>query len=141
MALASCYAGLAFTKANLGYVHAIAHSLGTMYQIPHGLANGIVLPYILEYSRDAVTDRLAQLAVAIDLGTTDLGEDKLSERFIDRVKQLCKELNIPDKVEQLNKADIGSIAKDALKEAHYLYPVPKYMDQRQCTAILTRMLP
>jgi alcohol dehydrogenase class IV len=88
-----------------------------------------------------VTDRLAQLAVAVDLGTTDLGEDKLSERFIDRVKQLCKELNIPDKVEQLNKADIGRIAKDALKEAHYLYPVPKYMDQRQCTAILTRMLP
>ena len=141
MALASCYAGLAFTKANLGYVHAISHNLGAMYQIPHGLANGIVLPYVLEYSRDAVTDRLAQLAVAVDLGTTDLGEDKLSEMFIDKVKQLCKELNIPEKVEPLNKADIGSIAKDALKEAHYLYPVPKYMDQRQCTAILTRMLP
>jgi len=141
MALASCYAGLAFTQANLGYVHAISHNLGAMYQIPHGLANAIVLPYILEYSQDAVTDRLAQLAVAADLGTTDLGEDKLSERFIDRVKQLCKELNIPDKVEPLNKTDIGSLAKAALKEAHYLYPVPKYMDQRQCTALLTRMLP
>jgi magnesium-transporting ATPase (P-type) len=80
-------------------------------------------------------------AIAADLGTADLGEDKLSERFIDRVKELCKELNIPEQVEALNKADIGSIAKDALKEAHYLYPVPKYMDQRQCTAILTRMLP
>ena len=141
MALASCYAGLAFSKANLGYVHAIAHNLGAMYQIPHGLANAIVLPYILEFSQDAATERLAQLAVAADLGMDDLGEDTLSERFIDEVKQLCKELNLPEKVEQLYKADIGSLAKDALKEAHYLYPVPKYMDRGQCVEILTKMLP
>ena len=122
-------------------MHAIAHNLGTMYQIPHGLANGIVLPYILEYSQDAVTGRLAQLAIAVGLGAPDLGEDTLSEMFINRIRHLCNELNIPEKVESLDKGDIGIIAKGALKEAHYLYPVPKYMDQRQCTAILTRMLP
>lgn len=58
MALASCYAGMAFTKANVGYVHAIAHNFGAYYHTPHGLANAIVLPYILEYSKDACADRL-----------------------------------------------------------------------------------
>lgn len=58
-----------------------------------------------------------------------------------KTKQLCDELNIPDTIELLEKADIGILAKAALKEAHYFYPVPKYMDQQQCSLILTRLLP
>ena len=68
MALASTYAGMAFTRANVGYVHAIAHQFGGRYHTPHGLANAIMLPLVLKYSLPAVTDRLALLAVRARLG-------------------------------------------------------------------------
>ncbi|MEC8428268.1 MAG: iron-containing alcohol dehydrogenase, partial [Pseudomonadota bacterium] len=68
MALASYYAGMAFTKAFVGYVHAIAHQFGAKYHTPHGLANAIVLPHILEYSKPAVAHRLGELAIECGLG-------------------------------------------------------------------------
>ena len=63
MALAATYAGFAFTRANVGYVHAIAHQLGGKYHTPHGLANAIVLPHVLKYLSPAITRKLATLAV------------------------------------------------------------------------------
>ena len=71
MALASFYAGLAFTKAYVGYVHAFSHKVGGMYGVPHGLANAIILPYVLDFVKDAplAEQRLAELAVAIGAGT------------------------------------------------------------------------
>jgi hypothetical protein len=74
MALAATYAGLAFTRANVGYVHAIAHQFGGRYHTPHGLANAIMLPLVLRYSLPAVTDRLALLAVRAKLGKASEGE-------------------------------------------------------------------
>jgi len=62
MAIASCMAGLAFTRAGVGYVHAIAHQLGALYHIPHGLANAMVMPHVLDYSRSHCAGRLADLA-------------------------------------------------------------------------------
>ncbi len=71
MALAAFYAGLAFTKAYVGYVHAFSHKIGGMYGVPHGLANAITLPYVLDFLMDAplARRRLAELAVAIGAGT------------------------------------------------------------------------
>jgi alcohol dehydrogenase class IV len=140
MALASCYAGLAFTKAFVGYVHAIAHTFGARYGTPHGLANAIVMPYILEYSIDAAVDRMADLAVAAGLGKPEDGKRLLAQRLLDRVRAMNKELGVPETLEALRPSDISDIAKTALHEAHYLYPVPKYMDQPQCEAILRRMV-
>src|SRR5207344_1774893 len=68
MALAATYAGFAFTRANVGYVHAIAHQLGGKYHTPHGLANAIVLPHVLKYMSPAVTGKLARLAVRAKVG-------------------------------------------------------------------------
>ena len=140
MALASCYAGLAFTKAFVGYVHAIAHTFGARYGTPHGLANAIVMPYILEYSLDAASDRMADLAVVAKLGEPQDGKLLLAQRLLDRVREMNKELGVPETLEALRPSDISDIAKTALHEAHYLYPVPKYMDQSQCEAILRRMV-
>jgi alcohol dehydrogenase class IV len=140
LALASCYAGLAFTKAYVGYVHAIAHTFGARYGTPHGLANAIVMPYILEYSLDAASDRMADLAVAAKLGEPQDGRRLLAQRLVDRVREMNVELGVPETLEALRTADISDIAKTALHEAHYLYPVPKYMDQPQCEAILRRMV-
>lgn len=140
MALASCYAGLAFNEAFLGYVHAIAHAFGARYGTPHGLANAIVLPYILEFSEDAAADRMADIAVAAGLGTPQEDNAALAQRLPDRVRELNAELGVPATLEALKSSDISDIAKDALHEAHYLYPVCKYMNQSQCEAILRRMV-
>ncbi|MEG2770536.1 MAG: iron-containing alcohol dehydrogenase, partial [Oscillospiraceae bacterium] len=67
MQTASFYAGRAFTRAYVGYVHAIAHSLGGLYGTPHGLANAIILPHVLEYYGETVHDSLANLADVVGI--------------------------------------------------------------------------
>jgi alcohol dehydrogenase class IV len=141
MALAATYAGIAFTRANVGYVHAIAHQLGGRYHTPHGLANAIVLPHVLRYSAPAVTDRLARLAVRSKLGEEYEDEETLAQKFLDGIEQLNRDLGIPTTVKGLQEADIPALAAAACHEAHTGYPVPRYMTQAQCEEILARLLP
>ena len=141
MSLASTYAGLAFTRANVGYVHAIAHQFGGRYHTPHGLANAIVLPHVLRYSLPAITDRLAQLAVRARLGREDEDDDVLAQRFLDAVDALNRDLGIPEHLEALQEADIPALARAACHEAHTGYPVPRYMTQQQCEALIRQLLP
>jgi alcohol dehydrogenase len=141
MALASTYAGMAFTRANVGYVHAIAHQFGGKYHTPHGLANAIMLPHVLKFSAPAITARLARLAVGARLGTSREREDALAQRFLDAVVELNHDLGIPAHLDALRKEDIPALAKAALHEAHTGYPVPRYMTQAQCEAIIRKVLP
>lgn len=141
MAVASFYAGVAFTKANVGYVHAIAHQFGAFYHVPHGLANAIVLPHILKYSKPAATERMSDLAIAAGLGNKGDNAAELAQKFVDAISALNEELGIPQRLDKLKQDDIPQIARGALKEAHYLYPVPRYMDQATCEGIVAAMLP
>lgn len=141
MALASTYAGFAFTRANVGYVHAIAHQFGGLYHTPHGLANAIMLPYVLRYSAPAITDRLAQLAVRAKVGKEGEPADVLAGKFMDAVEQLNKDLGIPSYLEALRESDIPELAKAACWEAHTGYPVPRYMSQQVCEDIIRQALP
>ncbi len=141
MSLASTYAGLAFTRANVGYVHAIAHQFGGKYHTPHGLANAIMLPHVLRYSSSAITKQLAQLAVRAQLGLESERDDKLAEKFLDAIDQLNRDLGIPLYLDKLQEADIPALAKAACHEAHTGYPVPKYMTQKQCEALIRQVLP
>jgi alcohol dehydrogenase class IV len=141
MALASTYAGLAFTRANVGYVHAIAHQFGGKYHTPHGLANAIMLPHVLEFSAPAVTDRLAQLALRAGLGSEREGDEALARKFIDGVRALNAEVGIPTTLDALREADIPELARAACDEAHLGYPVPRYMDQATCEQIIRKVLP
>lgn len=141
MALASTYAGLAFTRANVGYVHAIAHQFGAVYHTPHGLANAIMLPHVLDYSAPVVTARLAQLALRAGLGGEDESVDDLAERFIAGVRELNDRLGIPVTLAALREEDIPALAKAACEEALIGYPVPRYMDQATCEAIIRKVLP
>ncbi len=140
MGLASFYAGLAFTKAFVGYVHAISHQFGGRYHTPHGLANAIVLPYILEYSKPEVAARLATLAIECDLGERSESDWVLAEKFITRIKEMNEHMKIPTQLEALKEGDVVDIAKGALKEAHYTFPVPRYMDQAECEKLLRRLI-
>jgi alcohol dehydrogenase class IV len=141
MALAATYAGLAFTRANVGYVHAIAHQFGGKYHTPHGLANAIMLPLVLKYSLPAVTDRLALLAVRAKLGKESETEDVLAKKFLDGVVQLNRDLGIPTFLAALKKSDIPQLAEAACREAHTGYPVPRYMTQAQCEDLIRQVLP
>ena len=140
MSLASTYAGFAFTRANVGYVHAIAHQFGGRYHTPHGLANAIVLPHVLRYSLPAITSRLALLAVCARAGNDAENEDVLARKFIDAVQQLNDDLGIPRHLQALREQDIASLAQAACAEGN-TYPVPRYMTQRVCEDLIRQVLP
>jgi alcohol dehydrogenase len=141
MALAATYAGFAFTRANVGYVHAIAHQFGGKYHTPHGLANAIMLPLVLKYSLPAITDRLALLAVRAKLGKASEPDDVLAQKFLDAVDQLNRDLGIPTFLAALKESDIPQLAEAACREAKTGYPVPRYMTQAVCEDIIRQVLP
>ena len=142
MLLASFYAGLAFTKAYVGYVHAFSHKVGGMYGVPHGLGNAILLPYVLDFIKDAplAEQRLAELAVAIGAGKEGEPRAALAQRFVERVRELNRAVGIPEKLAALKAADIPEVARAAMIEAHRDYPVPKNMALGDAEALLRRCL-
>jgi alcohol dehydrogenase len=141
MALASTYAGLAFTRANVGNVHAIAHQLGGKYHTPHGLANAIMLPHVLRFSARAITDKLATLALRARAGAPTDSRDDLAHKFLDAVDALGRTVGIPTALEALHAADIPALAKAACSEADNNYPVPRVMSPADCEALLRAVLP
>ncbi|WP_284037795.1 iron-containing alcohol dehydrogenase [Neobacillus sp. 114] len=125
MQKAAYLAGIAFTRAYVGYVHAIAHTLGGFYQVPHGLANAIILPYVLEYYGESAHKPLSELADLVNITKpTDTVEQK-ARKFIDAIKALNEKMAIPTKVNGIIEKDIPLMVERALKEANPLYPVPK----------------
>ncbi len=141
MALASFKAGVAFTTAGVGYVHAIAHNFGAYYHVPHGLANAIILPRVLEFSKPNCTARLAQLAEVSGLKKGNESEAELADAFIRQVRAMNADFGIPTQVDKLKAQDIPEIADKALFEAHLYYAVPRYMDKPECEAFIKQMLP
>jgi alcohol dehydrogenase len=141
MSLAATYAGLAFTRANVGYVHAIAHQLGGKYHTPHGLANAIVLPHVLKYLSPAITKKLAVLAVRAGVGKERERPTILAKKFLNSVEALNRDLGIPLHLGTLREVDIPELAKAACWEADTNYPVPRYMSPEICEGILRQILP
>ena len=140
MLLASYYAGVAFTRAYVGYVHAIAHNLGGMYGIPHGLANAVILPYVLDYYGESAYKRLAELADVAGLDCAGKSDEEKAKMFISEIRRMNKDMNIPEKFDQIKETDISLIADRALKEGNPLYPVPKIMDKAECVAIIRQLM-
>ncbi|MEG0378490.1 MAG: iron-containing alcohol dehydrogenase, partial [Eubacterium sp.] len=140
MSIASFDAGLAFTRAYVGYVHAIAHNLGGYYGVPHGFANAVILPHILEFSRAAAQKKLSELALCAGLGEPWDSEEVLSYRFIDRIKEMNANMGIPETIDAIRAEDIPELAKRILKEANPTYPVPRIMDYDECVSMLGELL-
>ncbi len=123
MLRASYLAGTAFTKSYVGYVHAVAHSLGGCYGIPHGLANSVLLPIVLEAYGTAAHKKLAALARIT--GITDSALDAVAaEEFINHIRSMNISMNIPETLDGICDEDIPELARYANKEANPLYPVP-----------------
>ena len=125
---ASFYAGCAFTKSYVGYVHAVAHSLGGQYNVPHGLANAILLPLVLREYGSCIDKKLHRLAIAAGLADKNTPDHEAAELFIRGIEEMKERFGIVNIVKEIQETDIPKLAHYADKEANPLYPVPKLMD-------------
>lgn len=129
--IASYNAGLAFTKSYVGNVHAIAHTLGGKYNIPHGLANAVILPYMLEYYGKTIHKKLRDIGVYIGILDESVSNEDGAKFVIKKIKNLCEEVGIPKTIPEIVEKDIPSLAKTADNEANPLYPVPVIMSKKE----------
>lgn len=128
---ASYYAGCAFTKSYVGYVHAVAHSLGGEYNVPHGYANAVLLPYVLQEYGESIHKKLSKLAVAAGICTKETPCEQAANAFIDKIKSMKQRFGIGNTIPQIREEDIPKLAHYADKEANPLYPVPVLMDAEE----------
>lgn len=133
-------AGLAFSKSYVGYVHAVAHSLGGQYGIPHGLANAVICPYVLEMYGPACHKRLGELARLSGVAPAQASDEQASHIFIEWFRELNAALGIPDKLEGICEEDIPAMAAKADVEGNPLYPVPVLMDARELEAVYRKVM-
>ena len=136
MLKASYYAGAAFTRAFVGYVHAIAHNLGGMYGTPHGLANAVILPYVLEWYGPCIYPRLAKLADLIGISNESMSIEEKGKAFILEIRRMNKAMNIPEKFDFIKEEDMNMLVKRALKEGNPGYPVPRIMNAQECEQVI-----
>ena len=136
MLQASFDAGAAFTRASVGNVHAIAHTLGGLYGVPHGLANAVLLPLVLEDYGAAAYPRLAHLAGLLGLkGDT---EETRAKAFIAEIRAMNARMNVPDRLDCIRDEDIPLMARWAAQEANPVYPVPVIYDEARFTRVIER---
>jgi len=146
MLIASFEAGVAFTRANVGYVHAVAHTLGAYFHTPHGVGNAMVMPYVLDFyiEDDRMDDRFCELALAIGLGSehpnayaSKEGKRAMTIAFVAKVRSMNAAMAIPTFVEGMTLNDVDRVATRALEEGNgegktfnimdFGYPCPKTM--------------
>lgn len=127
MQKAAFYAGRAFTRGCVGYVHAIGHTLGGLYGTPHGLAMSVILPHVMRQFGSAAHERLARLAEVC--GMTGANDAEKAEKFISWIEELKAKMNIPEGLDVIKDEDVPQIIAWAMKEANPLYPVPVVWDK------------
>ena len=144
MQYASFIAGRAFTRSYVGYVHAIAHTLGGHYGVPHGLANAVILPYVLEAYGKSAHKKLARLADCIGIQGKDDAEK--ANAFIQWIRDMNSSMNIPDKIrakdgsQLIKEEDLDDCITKALHEANPLYPCPQIWDRKEVEAIFRKIM-
>lgn len=138
MALASYYAGIAINQVNVGSVHAIAHQLGGKYQIPHGLANAMVLPHVLDYCALEAQGTLAELGRLIGVADAKHSAAEQAQAFIDAVVELRDSVGIPARSDKIKEEDFDYLVNLAVTEATGYFP-PKLLDAAGARSILTKI--
>ena len=139
MLQAAYLAGAAFSKSYVGYIHAVAHSLGGRYNIPHGLANSVLMPIVLEAYGKAAHKKLHDLAIAAGISTAEESHSEAAGKFIAAIRALNREMGIPEKLTGIREEDIPAMAAHAHREANPLYPVPVLMDRKELEQFYRRV--
>ena len=141
MQRAAFLAGVAFTRAYVGYVHAIAHSLGGKYNVPHGLANAIILPYVLEAFGKKAHKKLAELSDELSLCEIGSKKSEKANKFIAWIREMNKSMDIPEKFDiEYKEDDVKEMIEHAFKEGNPLYPVPKEFNRSEFEKIYRLVL-
>ena len=128
-------AGIAFTQSYVGYVHAIAHSLGGLYGIPHGLANAVILPHVLRAYGEAAEPKLADVARACGISPEGASDHDAARALIGWIDAANARMGIPDHLDGIRASDVAAMAAHADAEANPLYPVPVEWDRAQLEAM------
>ena len=136
MLQASFDAGAAFTRASVGNVHAIAHTLGGLYGTAHGLANAVLLPIVLEDYGAAAYPRLSRLAHLV--GIQEASAEASARAFIAEIRAMNARMGIPDHFDCIRSEDIPLMASWACREANPVYPVPVIYDQARFARVIER---
>ena len=118
MALGQYIAGMGFSNVGLGLVHSMAHPLGALYDTPHGVANAIILPTVMEYNADYTGEKYRDIAQAMGVDTTGMTVEEYRKAAVDAVKQLSKDIGIPENLKEIVKEeDLEFLSKSALADA------------------------
>jgi len=125
MQKAAYFAGVSFTRAYVGYIHAVAHTLGGFYGTPHGLANAVLLPIVLEYYGESVHGPLSELSDLTGISSPEDSIKEKSDKFIRAIRELNTKMKIPLKIQGIKEEDIPIMVDRAYKESNPLYPVPR----------------
>ncbi len=136
---ASFLGGMAFTQTYVGYVHAFAHTLGAMFHIPHGLANAVLLPHVMEYYLSKCKNEFSYLAKVTGQFEDNLGIDKNAEIFIKSLFDLNKKAKIPERFDNFPESSINEVIKKAFRECHGIYPIPKYFTKKEAVKLLKKV--
>ena len=139
MLIASYKAGLAFNHTGVGYVHAIAHAMGGIYNTAHGLANAVIMPIVLEDYGTAVHPQLAHLAEITGVKTTGSDAEK-ANAFIAAIRQMNREMGLPTGFDFIEQKDFPQIIKWALAEGNRTYPVPVIYNEARMRHVLNRIV-
>lgn len=132
---AAYLAGLAFTKSYVGYIHAVAHSLGGKYNVAHGLANAIIMPYVLKKYGKKIFKKLWELGVYANLFDKDTPIEVGAKYFIEKIENMNANMGIGTRIDEIKAEDIPFLAMTAEKEANPLYPVPVLYTAKQLEEI------
>lgn len=119
MALGQYLTGMGFSNCGLGIVHSMAHGLGALYDTPHGVANAIILPTVMEYNKDAVGEKLRAVAKAMGVsGTENMSKEEYQKAAIDAVKKLAEDVGIPKDLKNIVKPeDVDFLSQSAMDDA------------------------
>ena len=118
MALAQYIAGMGFSNVGLGIAHSIAHTLGAHYDTPHGVACAMMLPIVMEYNQEYTGERFKEIAKAMGVqGVDEMSQTEYRKAAIDAVKQLSKDVGIPEKLDKIKEEDLDVLAADAFADA------------------------
>lgn len=137
---AAYYAGCAFTKSYVGYVHAVAHSLGGEYNVPHGLANAVLLPFVLEAYGPSIHKKLCRLAAEAGLCEKGIPKAEGAQLFIDAIREMKHRFGIGDTIDAIREEDIPKLSHYADKEANPLYPVPVLMNAAELEQFYVKLM-
>lgn len=136
MQKAAYLAGVSFTRAYVGYVHALAHALGGFYNVPHGLANAVLLPYVLERFGSKAYKRLSEVSDYLELAPLRAEPKQKAEAVIAWIRQMNDSMAIPKTFNgTIKKEDLPALAKHADHEGNPLYPVPLELNAKELEEI------